>query len=101
MSKDILIGFFFACKDIDLIADRQHEFLLFAMGARTAFAGKDPKSAHRELPPILKGHFDRRLTLLKEVLEDYSLSDEDIRTWIDFEAAFRPVVETETHQKSS
>jgi truncated hemoglobin YjbI len=92
MSKDILIGYFFSGKDVDLIAEKQMNFLLVAMGTRSTYEGKSPTSAHLELPPILSGHFDRRLTLLRQTLIKYEVDPKDIQIWIDFENAFREVV---------
>jgi len=89
MSEDILIGFFFNGKDTKLIAQKQKEFLMKAMGASASYIGKAPAQAHDELPPILSGHFDRRLRLLEATLQDHGISAEDIRTWIQFESAFR------------
>ncbi|MBI2712021.1 MAG: group 1 truncated hemoglobin [Bdellovibrio sp.] len=92
MSNDILIGFFFTGKDLDSIAEKQMEFLMVAMGIRSKFTGKNPSQAHLTLPPILSGHFDRRLVLLRETLAQNGLSETDIQVWIDFEEAFRAVV---------
>jgi hemoglobin len=95
MSEDILIGFFFDGKDIDHIAEMQKQFLMRAMGATPSYAGKPPAKAHDELAPILKGHFDRRLRILEDVLRSHGLGDEDIRTWIEFESAFREGIQGE------
>ena len=95
MSEDVLIGYFFDNKDIKMIADKQKEFLMFAVGMSPTYTGKIPNQAHSALPPILKGHFDRRLTLLQETLKSHGLSDKDIRTWITFENAFRNVVQAD------
>jgi len=92
MAHDLLIGYFFDNRDFRQIARKQKDFLLFAAGITSSYSGKTPTSAHLELPPILKGHFDRRLTLLRETLRDHQLSPEDIRTWIGFENSFRNVV---------
>lgn len=89
MSRDILIGFFFDGKDIHHIADQQRAFLMRAMGATPSYSGKAPAQAHDELPPILAGHFDRRLRILEETLRAHGVSDEDIRIWVAFESAFR------------
>ena len=89
MSQDILIGFFFTGRNTDQIADQQAQFLMRAMGAMPSYSGKAPAQAHDELPKILAGHFDRRLRILEATLRDHGLSDEDIRTWINFEDAFR------------
>jgi truncated hemoglobin YjbI len=93
MSRDLLVGFFFEGKDVEHIADQQLKFLLRAMGARKTYAGKAPATAHLALPPILKGHFDRRLRLLEDTLRDHGLSEKDIRTWIEFESAFRASIQ--------
>jgi truncated hemoglobin YjbI len=92
MAGDVLIGYFFSGKDTQVIAEKQLHFLMFAMGAETSYEGKSPTTAHLELPPIFSGHFDRRLVILKQTLEAHSVAAEDIRTWIDFENAFRDVL---------
>lgn len=94
MAKDILIGYFFSGKDVQLIADQQAQFLLYAVGLNSTYQGKLPATAHLSSPPILKGHFDRRLVLLGETLKDHGLSDKNIRTWIGFENAFRNLIVT-------
>jgi truncated hemoglobin YjbI len=92
MSTDILIGYFFDGKDVMAIADRQKEFLMYAMSASPSYEGKLPTSAHLELPPVWTGHFDRRLLLLKETLKDHGLTQAQIDIWIQFEDAFRSVI---------
>ncbi len=92
MSGDILIGFFFDGKDTDRIAARQQKFLLKAMGVSKTYTGKTPARAHAKMPPILAGHFDRRIHLLRETLKDHGLAEEDIRIWIAFERAFRDAI---------
>ena len=89
MSNDVMLGFFFSGKNTDEIAIKQKFFLMKAMGASTSYSGKPPATAHEAMPPILAGHFDRRLRLLEETLREYGLPLEDIRTWVEFESAFR------------
>jgi len=89
MASDTMIGFFFAGHDTDRIADQQRAFLMRAMGATSSYTGIAPAQAHAKLPPILAGHFDRRLRILEETLRAHGVSDEDIRTWVSFESAFR------------
>jgi truncated hemoglobin YjbI len=89
MSKDLLIGFFFDGRDLDKIAEGQTAFLFRAMGLRLSYTGKSPAQAHTELPPILAGHFDRRLVLLDEQLAEEGLDASQRRIWIGFENAFR------------
>lgn len=93
MSEDILIGFFFTDKDLDAIAEMQLQFLSRAFGATPSYRGKAPAQAHTELPPILAGHFDRRLRILEGVLRDAGLAPEEIETWVAFEGSFRPAIQ--------
>ncbi len=89
MASDVLVGFFFAGKDSEEIAEMQLSFLLRAMGQRTSYSGKSPAQAHRNLPPILGGHFDRRLKLLEETLRQHGLQEKGIQLWLRFEQSFR------------
>jgi hemoglobin len=89
MSRDILIGYFFEGKDVVRIAEMQKEFLMRAWGAAPSYSGKAPAQAHGALPPILAGHFDRRLRILEETLASHGLSAADIRIWVTFESSFR------------
>lgn len=92
MEKDVMIGFFFTGRDIPSIAAKQTEFLLRAMGATPSYAGKAPADAHTALPPILTGHFDRRLKILEEALSAAGLTHEQVLVWIGFENAFRNAI---------
>ena len=89
MAQDVLIGFFFQGKDLSVIIDHQCKLLLFVMGVQPSYAGRAPQTAHLHLPPILPGHFDRRIVLLEETLHDHALSTEDIEIWSRFESSFR------------
>jgi truncated hemoglobin YjbI len=89
MADDLLVGFFFDGKDLERISEMQTAFLLRAMGLRPSYRGKPPADAHTELPPILVGHFDRRLMLLDEQLTAEGLDASQRKTWIGFENAFR------------
>lgn len=99
MKADLMVGFFFENKDLDLIAKKQSEFLLRAMGASPTYQGKAPADAHEKLPPILTGHFDRRLVILGELLTEEGFSESDVRTWVSFENAFREAIVSEAREK--
>lgn len=92
MSDDILIGFFFDGKDLNHIANMQMQFILNAAGLIKTYAGKGPSTAHLELAPILSGHFDRRLVVLREVLSEAKLTSDQVDRWISFENLFREMV---------
>ncbi len=89
MAKDLLIGFFFEGRDLEQISESQSAFLFRAMGLRPSYSGLAPADAHRNLPPILAGHFDRRLLLLDTHLTIEGLSASQRALWIGFENAFR------------
>lgn len=96
MSLDLMLGFFFEGKDLSHIISQQRDFLCKAMGLTKRYLGKPPGRAHRAVPPILKGHFDRRLVLLRETLREFGLSEKSIEAWIGFEEVFRKgIVEEE------
>lgn len=92
MSQDTMIGFFFTGRDIQAIAQKQSEFLYKAMGLKPSYSGKAPADAHHDLPPILTGHFDRRLKILEDLLKKEGLSQKQITAWIGFENAFRDAI---------
>jgi len=92
MHADVMIGFYFTGKDLDRIAEHQTAFVLKAFGLATSYTGVPPASAHSALPPILEGHFDRRLKLLDELLEREGLSPSQRKAWIGFENAFRAAI---------
>jgi truncated hemoglobin YjbI len=94
MTADLMIGFFFAGRDPDTIADKQSRFVLHSAGMIDSPPDHGPATAHRNLAPILKGHFDRRIRILEEVLHEAGISEPDIRTWVGFEESFRKVVES-------
>ncbi|MEW6058412.1 MAG: group 1 truncated hemoglobin [Bdellovibrionota bacterium] len=98
MSRDLLIGFFFEGKDIKDIALKQKSFLMRAWGVTPSYQGKSPADAHKQLPRILSGHFDRRLVILAETLREFGLNDESIELWINFEKKFRQAVQDSSTQ---
>lgn len=97
MSKDVLIGYFFEGKDLAKIAENQKNFLMRSWGLMASYHGKPPVQAHEKLPAILSGHFDRRLTLLRQILKEHGLSSRSTELWIAFETSFRKqIVERRT-----
>ncbi len=92
LAGDPIVGFFFAGRDLESIADGQHRFLMGAMGAGPK-GGKHPSEAHTDLPPILPGHFARRLVVLREVLEEEGLDPDNIEAWVKIEASFRGLLQ--------
>ena len=98
MAADLMIGFFFTGLNVTEIAKMQMAFLLRSMGVTPTYSGRPPAQAHKELPPILRGHFDRRLKILEETLRAHDVHVEDMRIWLAFEASFRKVVTKSAHR---
>jgi truncated hemoglobin YjbI len=90
---DPMVGFFFAGRDLGRIVDGQLAFLLWAFGAVPQLRAKHPRDAHGALPPILRGHFDRRLVILRETLEREGLAAEDVEAWLRVERSMRRQVQ--------
>jgi truncated hemoglobin YjbI len=93
-ARDLLIGFFFTGRDLRSIASRQAAFLRKAAGLALTYEGKSPAKAHGALPPILPGHFDRRLRILETTLSAAGLDLHHVKTWIAFERSFRDAILT-------
>ena len=89
MAADLLVGFFFVNKSPDEVAEKQLSFLMRAMGQNPSYRGKSPSQAHENLPPILAGHFDRRLKILEQTLREHGFSEGSIQLWLQFENSFR------------
>lgn len=92
MLKDTMIGFFFAGKDINKIVQGQMSLLLTVMGVREKYTGVPVGQAHLNLPPILEGHFNRRLVILQQTLEKYNFSKDAVKDWLEFEKKFHNVI---------
>ena len=92
MADDPMLMHFFIGKDLKHIAHQQAAFMMNAAGMTPSFQGRGPSTAHVNIAPIWQGHFDRRMVLLREVLENAQLAANLIQQWIDFERAFEKIV---------
>ena len=93
LAADPMVGFHFAGRDLEEVIDGQHGFLLKAFGETAEFDGRHPSVAHRDLAPILRGQFDRRLVLLGETLAEEGVAVADREVWLDVERSMRAVIE--------
>ncbi len=88
---DVMIGFFFARADRARVKHFEYEHAAEHLGAGASYGGRpipDAHAAHR----IMGGQFDRRLTILREVLEAHRVP-EDIRAgWLAHHEALRETV---------
>lgn len=90
---DFIIGFLFEGKDRARI--KIHEAALAAahLGGPKAYAGRPLGEAHLPLK-INKGHFRRRLAILRQVLAEEGVPADVIGHWIATEQALEPVITT-------
>ena len=88
---DVMIGFLFAGKDRRRLIDREWEFTARFLGADLAYQGRSMPEAHARVP-ILGGHFERRLQILRNTLADHRVDAEVAQAWIDHQLALRAQV---------
>lgn len=88
---DTMIGFLFHGKDRQRLIDKEWEFTARLLGAPVKYTGRPIRRAHRA-SPILGGHFERRLKILRDVLADYDIDAEVQKVWIDHTLALRDQV---------
>lgn len=91
MFADAMIGFLFAGKDRATLVQREWEFTARLLGAKLHYSGRPLPEAHRG-SPIMGGHFDRRLQILREVLAEFAVPGEVQAAWIDHTEAMRHLV---------
>ena len=91
---DPMIGFLFVGHDKERIIDMQLKFLRARFGGPKEYlssGGKDLKSAHKNLG-LRRGHFHRRVILLKEAMEAEQLPKDIQDLWLDWEKQFEQLI---------
>ncbi|MBK9072334.1 MAG: group 1 truncated hemoglobin [Myxococcales bacterium] len=88
---DDMIGFLFVGKDRATLVQREWEFTARLLGADLAYSGRSIPEAHRA-SPIMGGHFDRRMQLLREVLQAYAVPATVQAAWLGHSEAMRHLV---------
>lgn len=78
---DAMIGFLFVGKDKQRLIDKEWEFTAALLGGDVAYTGKPMRKAHAR-SPIMGGHFERRLQILKETMADHDVDDQVRERWI-------------------
>ena len=81
ISQDYIIGFFFAGKDLDHIAEREFELACTHLGGPHPYQGRPIGQAHRP-HRINHGHFRRRLAFLGTVLREHSVDEDIVERWL-------------------
>ncbi len=89
---DVMIGFLFAGKDKQRLIDKEWELAAVMLGAPgVRYTGRPIRAAHAA-SPILGGHFERRLQLLRDTLADHDVNPEVCEVWIRHTLALRDQV---------
>ena len=91
ITTDVMIGFLFHGKDRQRLIDLEWQFTAKLLGGDVAYTGRPMRKAHAK-SPILGGHFDRRLQLLRETLADHDVDSDVQHAWISHTQSLRHTV---------
>lgn len=69
---DVMIGFLFVGKDRAQLIAREWEMTARMLGGTVRYQGRPLREAHARVP-ILGGHFDRRLQLLRDAMAAHAV----------------------------
>ena len=76
-----MIGFFFAKTDLERLAELEHQHAARALGLEITYEGRPLDAVHHPRR-IFGGQFDRRMVILREVLEQQSVPTELRDRWL-------------------
>ncbi len=88
---DFIIGYLFEGRDQARITKHEIQYATAHLGGPNAYAGRPIGSTHRPLR-INKGHFRRRLAILRTTLRDHGVDEDIIDRWIAREAKLESVI---------
>jgi hemoglobin len=91
MSKDLLIGFFFAKVDLARLAELEYQHAAAFLGAPIRYEGRPLDRVHQPRR-IFGGQFDRRVVILGEILAAYQVPEDIREAWLAHTRAQRPLV---------
>jgi truncated hemoglobin YjbI len=85
---DVMIGFFFQRASRERIKDKEYEFAAQHLGAKVEYTGRAIAHAHRA-HRIFDGQFQRRLTILRETLDEFGVPPRVREHWLNHTIALR------------
>jgi hemoglobin len=85
---DPMIGHLFEGKNRERLIRKEWELVAALLGAEVRYTGRTMTQAHARVP-IFGGHFDRRMQILEETLDDHQVDEEVRRRWLDHGRALR------------
>jgi hemoglobin len=81
---DFIIGYLFEGRDRARIVTHEVEFAAAHLGGPKDYTGRPIDAAHQPLR-INRGHFRRRLAILRTVLNEHGVDSELVDRWVAFE----------------
>jgi hemoglobin len=78
---DFIIGFLFRGKDRQRVIAKETEHAAAHLGGPAEYTGRALAQVHHKLP-INRGHFRRRIALLRKVLAQHRVDPDIIDRWI-------------------
>ena len=91
MADDFVIGFLFQGRDLQRVVTHEVEHATRLLGGPSAYTGRPLAAVHGPLR-INRGHFRRRLALLRSLLRRRGVEEEVISRWIDHDLRLEPVI---------
>ena len=88
---DVMIGFMFVGKDKERLIEKEWELAARILGGDVPYTGRGLRAAHAR-SPILSGHFDRRLQILKETMADHGIPGHVRDVWLEHTERMRSLV---------
>lgn len=88
---DFIIGFLFEGKPLGRIVEHEVQLAAGHLGGPSAYTGRSLAAAHQPLK-INRGHFRRRLAILRTVLAEHGVEPDIIERWIGFESRLEAAV---------
>jgi len=79
--NDFIIGFWFKGRDMERIVAHETEHAARLLGGPAGYTGRPIVPLHKPLG-INRGHFRRRLAILRKVLEDEGVDAAVIQRWL-------------------
>ncbi|HEY2316466.1 MAG TPA: group 1 truncated hemoglobin [Streptosporangiaceae bacterium] len=77
---DDMLAPYFASVDMDKQSVMLAEFLALAFGGPHAYAGRDLRTAHAQIPGLTDAHFDQVIAHLSSALREHGVAQGDVAT---------------------
>jgi hemoglobin len=96
---DPMIGYLFKKTNRRRLKVKEYEHAALHLGASVTYTGRPIDTVHAP-HPIRGGHFDRRLQLLKETLDEFDVPEQIRRHWISHTENLRHEIVRESEAES-